>query len=134
MPAPSPMTKPSRWASKGRLALVGSSLWPESAFKLAKLAMPRGVMTDSVPPASMTSASPCCSRRNASPMAWEPEAQAVTAQTLGPLAPMAIATLPEAMFGIIKGTVKGLTRSGPLVASTWFCSSITPSAPMPEPM
>ena len=47
-------------------------------------------------------------------MAFEPAAQAVATAELGPLVPSAIAASPEAMLGIIIGTVNGLTRPGPL--------------------
>ena len=58
MPAPSPMTKPSRPASQGRLAFSGSSLRVESARIAANPPTPMGVMAASDPPAIMTSASP----------------------------------------------------------------------------
>ncbi len=35
IPQPSAMTKPSRWASKGRLAFLGSSFLVESAFNIS---------------------------------------------------------------------------------------------------
>ena len=59
MPAPSPMTKPSRAVSQGRLAFSGSSLRVESARMAANPPTPIGVMAASAPPAIMTSASPC---------------------------------------------------------------------------
>ena len=58
MPAPSPITKPSRWASKGREARWGSSLRVESARMEQNPAVPRGVIAASLPPAIITSASP----------------------------------------------------------------------------
>src|SRR5712691_8174317 len=57
MPAPSPMTKPSRSLSQGRLAWAGSSLRVESARIAANPPTPIGVMAASVPPAIITSAS-----------------------------------------------------------------------------
>ena len=134
MPDPSPITKPSRSLSNGRLAVVGSSLRNDSALALANPATPRGVMADSAPPQIMASALPICSRRKASPMALEPAAQAVATAELGPLAPSAIAARPVAMLGIIIGTVKGLTRPGPLPSRTWAWVSIVSSPPTPEPM
>ena len=53
---------------------------------------------------------------------------------LGPFAPIAIAVRPVAMFGIIIGTVNGLTRDGPLPSSTWAWVSIISRPPTPEPM
>ncbi len=57
MPAPSDMTKPLRFFSKGREALVGSSLRVERARRAQKAAMPSLVMAASEPPAIMMSAS-----------------------------------------------------------------------------
>ncbi len=56
MPAPSPMTKPSRSASNGRLAFSGSSLRCDSAFIAQKPPTASGVITASVPPAIIASA------------------------------------------------------------------------------
>ena len=47
-------------------------------------------------------------------IAFEPAAQAVDTEELGPFAPKAMAANPVAMFGIIIGTVNGLTLFGPL--------------------
>ena len=58
MPAPSPTTKPSRSASKGRLACSGSSLRVDSALMEANPPTPIGVMVASVPPQIIMSASP----------------------------------------------------------------------------
>ena len=58
MPAPSPITNPSRWASNGREAFCGASFRSDVAFIEQKPAMPSGVMGASAPPAIMTSASP----------------------------------------------------------------------------
>lgn len=58
MPAPSPITKPSRSLSNGRQAVAGSSLRLESAFITMKPAMPTGVIAASEPPATTMSASP----------------------------------------------------------------------------
>jgi hypothetical protein len=77
-PAPSPRTKPSRSASKGRLAVSGESLRVESAFMLANPAMVRGVTVASVPPVIITSASPPWMRRNELPRAWALDAHADT--------------------------------------------------------
>ena len=58
MPAPSPITKPSLRRSKGLLAFSGSSFLVDNAFIALNPPIPKGVMTASVPPAIMTSASP----------------------------------------------------------------------------
>ena len=55
MPAPSPMTKPARRASKGREAFKGSCS-SDSAMQVVKPATARGVIVASVPPATMASA------------------------------------------------------------------------------
>ena len=62
-PAPSPMTKPSRPLSHGRLAASGSPLRFDSALQAMKPPMPEGMIAASAPPASIRSASPrsmCC--------------------------------------------------------------------------
>src|SRR6266511_3260886 len=110
-PPPSPQTKPSRSASKGREALVGSSLRVDMAFIWQKPAMVSGRMMASAPPAIITSASSRWMIFMASPMAWLPVAQAVTTDELGPLAPNRIEITPEAILMMIIGTKKGETRS-----------------------
>jgi hypothetical protein len=59
----------------------------ESALALLNPARETGAMQDSVPPATMQSASPYLMRRNASPMACAPEAHAVEAAWFGPRRP-----------------------------------------------
>ncbi len=78
MPAPSPITNPSRPASNGRDAFSGSSFRTDSAFMLLNPATASGVMAASAPPVIMVSAVPCWIRRKASPMAWADEAHAET--------------------------------------------------------
>ena len=78
IPAPSPMTNPSRVASKGREAVSGLSLRSESAFMLAKPPIAIGVTVASAPPVIMMSASPYWMERNASPIACALVAQADT--------------------------------------------------------
>ncbi len=51
MPAPSPMTKPSRVASNGRDAVAGESFRSESAFMFANPPIDIGVTAASDPPA-----------------------------------------------------------------------------------
>ena len=78
--APSPITKPSRAASKGREASSGSSLRELNAPMRAKAAIVIGVTDASVPPARATSAEPSRMSRTASPMALAPAAHAVAMQ------------------------------------------------------
>src|SRR2546425_1176942 len=87
MPAPSPHTKPSRFASNGRMAFAGSSLRVDIAFIEQKPAIVSGTTMASAPPAIITSASPRWMILKESPMAWSPVAHAVTTDELGPLAP-----------------------------------------------
>ena len=92
IPAPSPMTKPSRSRSNGREAFVGSSLRVESALRALKPLTPIGVMVASLPPASIAVACPSWIQRAAEPMQWLPVAQAVTTLSLGPFRPNCIET------------------------------------------
>ena len=73
IPAPSPITKPSRRASNGREMPVG-----ESACIELKQAKPKSVSVASAPPETTASASPYWIMRSAEPMAWAPLAQADT--------------------------------------------------------
>ena len=75
MPAPSPSTKPSRFRSKGRLAVSASSL-RESAREAAKAATDMRVTEASAPPATIATASPRRITSSAVPSASAPEAQA----------------------------------------------------------
>src|SRR4029450_167369 len=113
MPAPSPHTKPSRVASKGRMAFVGSSLRVDMAFIEQKPAIVSGTMMASDPPAIITSASPRWMILKESPIAWLPVAHAVTTEEFGPFAPKRIDTRPDAMFTMSIGMEKGGTRWGP---------------------
>ena len=89
-------------------------------------------MAASVPPATATSARPSRTIRKASPAPWAPAAQAVVMHSLGPVNPKAIATWPAEAFGIICGTRKGLTRSGPFSVMTWsWCTKlVNPPTPV----
>ncbi len=81
----------------GREAAVGSSLRAvDSALQAAKPASEMRLIGDSVPPATMTSASPSATRRAASPMACAPVEQAVTTEWFGPRSLWRIETWPEA--------------------------------------
>ena len=73
MPAPSPITKPSRRASNGREVPVG-----ESACSALKQANPNSVRVASAPPQTAASASPYWIIRSAKPSACPPLAQADT--------------------------------------------------------
>ena len=67
------------------------------------------------------------------------EAQAVTVQEFGPLAPIKMLTCPDAMSGIIMGTKNGEIRPGPLlrrVMGVFFQNFQPPDArtdPNPDP-
>ena len=78
IPEPSPITKPSRSTSKGRLALLGSLFRVDTARIAQKAAIASGVTQASLPPAIMAVASPRRMASKASPIAWAPEAQAET--------------------------------------------------------
>ena len=133
MPAPSPMTKPSRPRSNGRDAAAGSSLRVDSAFIDENPPTTASWIAASVPPASMMSAS---SRRivsHASPIAWAPVAHAETVAKFGPSIPNAIATCPEPTFAMPIGMKNGLIRSGPRSAMSRTFSNRVQTPPSPEP-
>jgi len=125
IPAPSAITNPSRWASKGREAFSGSSLRVDNAFMLQKPASDKGVTAASEPPAIITSAMPILTVIAAMPMACPEVAQAVMVAKLGPLAPVKIATCPAAMSAIIIGMKRGETPRGPFCNKlVWFSSQV----------
>src|SRR6185436_8743061 len=99
-----------------------------------KPAIASGVITASVPPAIMASASPFWIRRKASPTAWSPVVHAVAGDVLGPRARQRIETCPAAMLTISAGMKNGDTRSGPRSTRTLLIVSMTGSPPIPEPM
>src|SRR5580704_1708484 len=135
MPAPSPMTKPSRSLSQGREARGGSSLKAvDSARAAAKPARPRRHTAASAPPHTMTSASSSMISRDASPIACAPVEQAVTTAWFGPLKPYLIETLPDARLIRFDGMKNGLIRRGPLSCSVIAPSVMPGSPPMPEPI
>ena len=74
------------------------------------MAIPTGVMADSVPPARATTASPRRICSAASPMAWAPDAQALTMAKLGPRAPTSAATIPAGMSTSMPAAAKAETR------------------------
>src|SRR5215471_4829306 len=105
------MTKPSRSLSHGREAFGGVSLNAvDSAREAQKPAIPSGLQAASAPPATITSASPSMIRRDASPMACTPVAQAVTALWLGPLKPYLMENWPEARLISAEGMKNGDRR------------------------
>src|ERR1700741_69598 len=107
IPAPSPTMKPSRPASQGRQARVGSSLRVESAFMDANPPMPIGVIVASVPPQILISAAPRSIILKESPMACAEAEQAVAVAEFGPRAPYRIEIWPEARFTMAEGIKKG---------------------------
>lgn len=68
-PAPSPMTKPERSASKGRLAFCGSPLRVVSAFMALNPETAMAVMVDSTPPVMQALIRPSLMSEKAQPMA-----------------------------------------------------------------
>ena len=112
-PAPSPITKPSRSLSHGRLAVAGSSLRVDSARAAAKPPTLNCVMAASAPPAIITSASPYSIMREASPIECVPVVQAVTMATLGPFNPNIMLKLPEIILIMVPGIKKGEILRGP---------------------
>ncbi len=64
-------------------------------------------------------------------MAWEPPAQAVAMQKLGPVQPSFMPTRAAAALGIIMGTSIGETRAGPRENRLYSCSSWVMSPPTP---
>ena len=89
----------------------------DSAVRAVKPAIPVGHTEDSVPPATITSASPYWMAWNASPIQWVPEAQAVTTFVHFPFRPRQMDMFPAAMLEIISGTISGFTLFGPFVVS-----------------
>src|SRR5690606_15646674 len=133
-PEPSPMMKPSRSRSKGRLARAGSSLRVDSARIAPNPPTPIGVMAASEPPAIIASASPRRMISNASPMACAEAEQAVQVAEFGPLAPNRMDTCPEARLMMADGMKNGEMRRGPPSSSARCSRSIVENPPMPEAM
>jgi len=113
MPAPSPITKPSRSLSKGREASSGSSLRRDRAFRAQNPPTAKGVKALSVPPQTMAVASPRWRIRSPSPMEWFAVAQALTTAMFGPLRPKSIEIQPEAILIINMGIINGENFLGP---------------------
>src|SRR4051812_37654829 len=102
-PAPSPMMKPSRSLSNGRLAWEGSALRVDSARNWPKPLRLIGVIAASDPPAIIADASPRRMISNDSPMACAEAEQAVQVARFGPLAPDRVETRPQAGVMIAGG-------------------------------
>ena len=135
MPAPSPITKPSRCASNGREASCGASLNPvDSALAAANAPRLTRSMAASLPPHTAMSASPQRIMRAASPSACTLAAQAVTGAPSGPLSPWRMDTCPAARLTRNDGTVNGDSRCGPRVSVVRTASAMAPNPPMPDAM
>mmetsp|Transcript_47249 Transcript_47249/g.94714 ORF Transcript_47249/g.94714 Transcript_47249/m.94714 type:complete len:238 (+) Transcript_47249:410-1123(+) len=138
-PEPSPITNPSRFLSKGREALSGSSFIEVTMARMAaKPANDSGVIDASVPPAIITSACPDCSRYSASPMAWVPLAHAEVHPKFGPSAPISSPTMPDAVLATSDGIIALEIASSPLLPPPLLKNLFTESskkstAPVPEP-
>ena len=106
----------------------------ERARMDAKPPTEMGLTGASAPPVIITSASPNWMMRKASPIAFAPEAHAVTVEFVGPLAPKRMLTSPVNMLMIIIGIKKGLILVAPFSIKTvcWFSSVSIP--PIPEPI
>ena len=78
--APSPITKPSRLLSNGRLAVMKSSFLSLNAFMFVKPPTEGSFTLASEPPETMASALPKRMRLKASINAWVEDAQAETVQ------------------------------------------------------
>src|SRR5256714_14095121 len=118
IPAPSLITKPSRWRSNGREARSGWSLRLLSALIAENPARPSSTTDASEPPARKISASPNLIVRHDSPIELFEVAQAVTMHMFGPRKPNSIEMTPLAMLLISIGMVNGDVRDGPLFIKT----------------
>lgn len=135
MPAPSPITKPSRVRSKGRDARAGVSLKPvDKVFAAAKAPRLTRSIAASAPPHTAMSASPQRISRAASPMAWRLAAQAVTGAPIGPFRPCLIDTWPAARLTRNEGIVNGDRRFGPRISVVRTAPAIAGNPPMPDAM
>src|SRR3954469_8722898 len=108
-PAPSPMMKPSRSLSNGRLAWEGSALRVDSARNWPKPLRLIGVIAASDPPAIIADASPGRMILNDSPKGGADAQQAVKVARFGPLAPNRFEPCLEARLMIAEGMKNGET-------------------------
>src|SRR3954453_19442544 len=134
MPAPSPMTNPSRSFSNGRLARSGSSLRVDRARIAANPPTASGVIAASDPPAIITSASSRLMISKASPIACADAEQAVQVAEFGPLAWKRMETWPAARLMIDAGMKNGEIRRGPPSRRALCSRSMVLNPPMPEAM
>ena len=132
IPAPSPITNPSRSLSNGREAVVGSS-FGDKAVSTSKPAIPISLIVASAPPAKQASNSPLRILTNASPIALVALAQAVTISKLIPRAPTFIEMFAAPIFPMVKGTNNGFTRFGPFSIMRWMPVWIANKPPIPDP-
>ena len=116
------------------MRVSGSSLRVDSARIAANPPTASGVITASLPPANMMSASSCRMIFKASPIACAPVAQAVAGAGARPLAPKRIETCPAARLTMRPGMKNGEIRLGPRSIILVCISSMSGSPPMPEPM
>ncbi len=105
---PSPITKPSAPAPKGRLPVA------LKAPILQNLTNTPGPMLRSTPPVSTASTCPAVSSSTAALMAAKLEAHAASAMKLGPRRFSTLATRPETMLGNSPGMVSSV-----ISGSTW---------------
>jgi hypothetical protein len=127
MPAPSPITKPSRVESKGRAAVLGLSRRDDMAVSLTKPVIPSGWIMLWRTPANMISASPARMISKASPIACVLAAQAVMQLLLGPRQPNSAARCDRTMLGSCSTSRCGFMSSAAVRAhfgaSTAFASA-----------
>ncbi len=135
-PAPSETTKPRREREKGQLAACGGrgsspSLGRYAPFIVANPATIGSTSGKSTAPQMATSAIPWA--MNIAPRISEllPVAQAVTMEEMGPVAPVAMATLPPTMLMQELGFMKGW-GSFPVATSVRSASISASSPPMAE--
>ena len=133
-PAPSPRTKPSRSAARGREAPAGSSLRVDSARMAAKAATVIGCSAASVPPARTMSARPREMRSAPWAIASAPEAQAATGEWMPARAPSSMPTATAGELGMRAGTAVGATLRGPRSRSASQASMTESTGPMPGAM
>ena len=133
IPAPSPITNPSRFRSNGRLAPSGFSLFVEIAFMALKPPMPIGVIAASDPPQTIISAPPIFMIWLAVPMACPDVAQADTVAKFGPFRLYSIEICPAAISDIICGIKNGLILLGPCSISFLNSNSKEYIPPIPDP-
>ena len=128
MPAPSEMTPESRERSNGRLAVSGSEFLRELRPEAMKLAMAKGVIGASAPPAIAKSASPDRIIAAAIAIASNPDGQAEETVVAWAQAPIRSAIMLAAAWGFEAPSAVGLTRSGPGPLTSWNTFSITSRA------